>query len=92
MRALPASFAPYGWAPSTEELARRAELDPVQIVRFDGNVPPQPPPSARPGTIARALADVNAYAHGGYPALLDAIAATRASSRSRSCSARARTT
>jgi histidinol-phosphate/aromatic aminotransferase/cobyric acid decarboxylase-like protein/imidazoleglycerol phosphate dehydratase HisB len=74
MRALPATFAAYAWAPSTDELARRAELDPIQIVRFDGNVPPQPPPSARPGTIARALADVNAYAHGGYPALVDAIA------------------
>ena len=38
MRALAAEFTPYAWAPSTEELARRAGLDPVEIVRFDGNV------------------------------------------------------
>ena len=37
MRPLPAGFAAYGWAPSTEELARRTGLEPVQIVRFDGN-------------------------------------------------------
>ena len=74
MRALPAEFAQYRWATSTAELARRTGLDPVQIVRFDGNVPAQPHPSARPGAIARALADVNEYAHGGYPELLRAIA------------------
>ena len=39
MRTLPAAFAAYKWAPSTEELARRVGLDPVDIVRFDGNVP-----------------------------------------------------
>ncbi len=74
MRALSRDFAEYRWAPSTEELARRVELDPSQIVRFDGNVPAQPSPSARPGAVAAALADVNAYAHGGYPALVAAIA------------------
>jgi histidinol-phosphate/aromatic aminotransferase/cobyric acid decarboxylase-like protein/imidazoleglycerol phosphate dehydratase HisB len=74
MRPLGASFTPYEWAPSTEELARRTGLDPLEIVRFDGNVPAQPHPSARAGTIAGALADVNAYAHGGYPRLLAAIA------------------
>jgi len=42
VRALAQEFAPYAWAPSTEELARRAGLDPVEIVRFDGNVPPVP--------------------------------------------------
>jgi imidazoleglycerol-phosphate dehydratase/histidinol-phosphatase len=74
MRTLPAGFTAYGWAPSTEELARRVGLDPVEIVRFDGNVPAAPPPTARPGAIARALADVNTYAHGGYPQLIAAIA------------------
>lgn len=74
MRTLPAAFAPYKWAPSTDELARRAGLDPVQIIRFDGNVPAQPPASARPGTIAAALANVNEYAHGGYPALVREVA------------------
>jgi histidinol-phosphate/aromatic aminotransferase/cobyric acid decarboxylase-like protein/imidazoleglycerol phosphate dehydratase HisB len=74
MKTLPAEFTAYSWALSTAELARRTGLDPVQIIRFDGNVPALPHPSARPGTIARALADVNEYAHGGYPELLRAIA------------------
>ena len=47
MRPLPPGFRPYEWAPSTDELARRAGLDPVEIVRFDGNVPPLPLPSWR---------------------------------------------
>jgi imidazoleglycerol-phosphate dehydratase/histidinol-phosphatase len=74
MRTLPATFAPYAWAPSTVELARATGLDPLEIVRFDGNVPSQPPPSARPGAVAGALAEVNAYAHGGHVALVRAIA------------------
>ena len=74
MKTLTDSFAPYRWAPSTGEQAARAGLDPVQIVRFDGNVPARPPASARAGTVAAALADVNEYAHGGYPGLVRAIA------------------
>ena len=76
MRALSEAFAAYRWAPSTEVLARQAELDPLQIVRFDGNVPAQPPSVARPGTIAAALAEVNGYAHGGFGALVAAIASS----------------
>jgi histidinol-phosphate/aromatic aminotransferase/cobyric acid decarboxylase-like protein len=74
VRALAQEFAPYAWAPSTEELARRAGLDPVEIVRFDGNVPPVPLVSSRPGALAAALAEVNTYPHGGYTALEAAIA------------------
>jgi histidinol-phosphate aminotransferase len=74
MKTLPAEFKAYSWAPSTEELARRVGLDPVEIMRFDGNVPATPPAAARPGTIARILADANLYAHGGYPELTRAIA------------------
>ena len=74
MRSLAPAFRPYEWAPSTAELARRTGLDPLEIVRFDANVPAQPPASARPATLAGALADVNTYAHGGYPSLLAAIA------------------
>ena len=74
MRALGAGFQVYGWAPSTDELARRAGLDPVQIVRFDGNVPPLPLPSSRPAAIASELARVNEYPHGGYPRIHAAIA------------------
>ncbi|MFL5912899.1 MAG: aminotransferase class I/II-fold pyridoxal phosphate-dependent enzyme [Gaiellaceae bacterium] len=74
MRALGAGFTTYGWAPSTEELARRAGLDPVEIMRFDGNVPPLPLPTSRPAAIAAALARVNEYPHGGYPHIHEAIA------------------
>jgi histidinol-phosphate/aromatic aminotransferase/cobyric acid decarboxylase-like protein/imidazoleglycerol phosphate dehydratase HisB len=74
MRALPTGFQAYKWAPSTEWIARYAEVDPVQVVRFDGNVAPVPPSSARPGTIAHALAEVNTYPHGGYGPLVPAMA------------------
>jgi histidinol-phosphate/aromatic aminotransferase/cobyric acid decarboxylase-like protein/imidazoleglycerol phosphate dehydratase HisB len=75
MTSLPAGFRAYSWAPSTEELARRAGLDVLEIVRFDGNVPPLPLPSSRPGAIAAALAEVNTYPHGGYPRIHEEIAA-----------------
>jgi imidazoleglycerol-phosphate dehydratase / histidinol-phosphatase len=75
MRTLAEPFTPYGWAPSTEELARRAGLDPVEILRFDGNVPPLPLPSSRPAAVAAELARVNEYPHGGYPHIHEAIAA-----------------
>jgi histidinol-phosphate/aromatic aminotransferase/cobyric acid decarboxylase-like protein/imidazoleglycerol phosphate dehydratase HisB len=60
---------------STAEIARRAGLDPVEVLRFDGNVPARPLPSSRPGTVARSLAEINTYPHGGYPQLVDSIAA-----------------
>ena len=74
MRPLPPEFASYTWAPSTVALAAEVGLDPVEIVRFDGNVPAAPSPTARPGAIAAALAGTNEYAHGGFPELVDAIA------------------
>jgi len=75
VRTLAQEFEPYGWAPSTTELAGLAGIQPTEVVRYDGNVPPQPPPSARPGTIAGTLAEINTYPHGGYPGLERAIAA-----------------
>jgi histidinol-phosphate/aromatic aminotransferase/cobyric acid decarboxylase-like protein len=74
MRTLPPTFAPYRWAPSTADLARKAGLDASEIVRFDGNVPPWPLPTSVPGTLAGTLARVNEYPHGGYTELVDAIA------------------
>jgi histidinol-phosphate/aromatic aminotransferase/cobyric acid decarboxylase-like protein/imidazoleglycerol phosphate dehydratase HisB len=74
MRALPETFSEYIWAPSTAEIARSVELDPIQILRFDGNVPAQPSRFARPGAIAGALAEVNTYAHGGFSELVQGIA------------------
>jgi histidinol-phosphate aminotransferase len=74
VRALPPSFTPYGWAMSTAEAARIAGIEPGQVLRFDGNTPPTPPPYARVETVAAALDEVQRYPHGGFPALLDAIA------------------
>ena len=59
MKTLPATFTPYKWAPSTADIAGRLGLDPIDIVRFDGNVPPSPRPSARPANVVGALARVN---------------------------------
>ncbi|HEY5302686.1 MAG TPA: aminotransferase class I/II-fold pyridoxal phosphate-dependent enzyme [Acidimicrobiales bacterium] len=65
----------YTWPPSNEELAARVGLRADQILRFDGNTPAAPPPSARPAALAMALADVNEYDRGRYQALRQAIAA-----------------
>lgn len=51
-----------------------AGIEPREVLRFDGNVPPNAPPYARPEMIAGALAEINRYPHGGFPALEDAIA------------------
>lgn len=74
MRGLPAAFRPYGWALSTAEIARIAGIEVTDVLRFDGNTPPQPPPYARPEVVADALEQIHRYPHGGFPALLDAIA------------------
>jgi histidinol-phosphate/aromatic aminotransferase/cobyric acid decarboxylase-like protein/imidazoleglycerol phosphate dehydratase HisB len=74
MRALSPDFKAYGWAASTAEIARLAGVDPFQVLRYDGNVPPAPLPSSRPGALAGKLAEINEYPHGGYGALVPAIA------------------
>jgi len=74
VRPLSAQFRPYGWALSSVEIARRAGIAPEDVLRFDGNTPPEPPPTARPETIAGALDRIQAYRHGGFPELLRAIA------------------
>ena len=74
MKPLAAAFRPYQWAPTTLDLARRAGIDPVELIRFDGNVPPLPLPSSRPATVAAALARVNEYPRAFYTILTDAIA------------------
>jgi histidinol-phosphate aminotransferase len=75
MRPLSPQFTPYGWALSTAEIARSAGIAPERVLRFDGNTQPDPPPWARPETVAAALARIQSYRHGGFPELLDAIAA-----------------
>jgi histidinol-phosphate/aromatic aminotransferase/cobyric acid decarboxylase-like protein/imidazoleglycerol phosphate dehydratase HisB len=74
LRPISSEFSPYGWASSTAEIARLAGVHPFEVLRFDGNVPADPPPSARPGAVAGALAEVNTYPHGGYGPLVPAIA------------------
>ncbi len=74
MRALPADFRPYAWAPSTAEAARVAGIAPGDVLRFDGNTSPAQPSSVRPEALAGALATIHTYAHGGHPELLRAIA------------------
>jgi histidinol-phosphate/aromatic aminotransferase/cobyric acid decarboxylase-like protein/imidazoleglycerol phosphate dehydratase HisB len=74
MRALAQEFRPYTWALPTDEVAALAGIDAAQVIRFDQNTSPQPLPSSRPGTIARALAGINNYPPGGYKELHRAIA------------------
>ena len=74
MRALAPGFAPYAWAPPTDEVARLAGIDPSQVLRFDQNTPSLPLPSTRPGAIAGPLARVSGYPAGGYRTLRRAIA------------------
>jgi histidinol-phosphate/aromatic aminotransferase/cobyric acid decarboxylase-like protein/imidazoleglycerol phosphate dehydratase HisB len=64
----------YVWPPGSEEIAQRYRLDPLQVIRFDGNTPASPSPYARPATVARALAQINDYDRGRYPKLREAIA------------------
>jgi imidazoleglycerol-phosphate dehydratase/histidinol-phosphatase len=74
MRTLSEQFTGYGWAPSTADIARLAGIDPIEVVRFDGNVAAAPLPSSRPGALAGALARVHTYPHGGYTELVPALA------------------
>jgi histidinol-phosphate aminotransferase len=74
VRPLSPQFRPYTWALSAAEIAQRAGIAPEDVLRFDGNTPPDPPPTARPETIAAALERIQSYKHGGFPELLRAIA------------------
>jgi histidinol-phosphate aminotransferase len=74
LRPVSPQFRSFPWAISTVEAARLAELEPRDVLRFDGNTLPRAPGCARPEAIASALAGINAYAHGGHPELLRAIA------------------
>jgi histidinol-phosphate aminotransferase len=74
VRPLSPQFRPYGWALSTGDVARLAGVRPEDVLRFDGNTPPDPPATARAETVAAALERINGYRHGGFPELLQAIA------------------
>jgi histidinol-phosphate aminotransferase/imidazoleglycerol-phosphate dehydratase/histidinol-phosphatase len=70
----PEALTSYQWPPSNEVIAEKVGLDARAIIRFDGNVAATPPASARPGALARALADVNEYDRSRYLPLRAAIA------------------
>ena len=70
----PTALDAYQWPPSNDAIAALVGVDPRSIVRFDGNVAPTPPASARPAALARALADINEYDRGRYEPLREAIA------------------
>src|SRR6478752_8348077 len=74
MRPLSPQFRPYGWALSARDIAARAGIAHEDVLRFDGNTPPEPPPTARAETIASALERIQSYRHGGFPELVQAIA------------------
>jgi histidinol-phosphate aminotransferase len=61
-------------APSTEEISRRTGVPVSEILRFDGNTPPQLLPSTRAEVLAEELARLHTYPHGGYPRLEEAVA------------------
>lgn len=72
-RALPEGFAPYVWAATAEEVAARRGLDPVQVLRFDANVPPLPGVPQVP--LFESFARLNEYPEGTYRELREAAAA-----------------
>ena len=71
----PQPLEAYQWPLSNERIAASIGVDARRIIRFDGNVAPAPPASARPAAIAAALAEVNEYDRGRYEPLRSAIAA-----------------
>ena len=73
MRSLTGTIESYD-APSTDEIARRVDLRPEQIIRFDGNTSPHALPSTRAEALTEELGRINTYPHGGYPELERAIA------------------
>lgn len=76
--ARPATLAiePYVWEAANHEVAARYGLDPAQVVRFDTNTSPLPPPCLE-GVLDRVRAEpqVNEYFDGSYAALGQALAA-----------------
>ena len=72
--AKPETLESYSWPPSNESIGEQVGVKPSAILRFDGNVAPAPPATARPAALAKALADVNEYDRGRYESLRQNIA------------------
>jgi histidinol-phosphate aminotransferase len=74
MRAQPVTegFAPYVWAQSSAEIARRRGLLPEQVIRYDQNTPATPGIPQVP--LGESLAGLNDYPDGTYRELREAAA------------------
>jgi histidinol-phosphate aminotransferase len=70
---LPEGFAPYVWAQSSAEIARRHGLDPARVIRYDQNTPALPGMPQVP--FDECLAALNDYPDGTYRELRAAAAA-----------------
>jgi len=70
---LPEAYTPYAWAATVAEVAARHGLDPVQVLKFDQNVPPLPGVAQVP--LAESFATLNQYPPGAYRDLREAAAA-----------------
>lgn len=66
----PAEFTPYRWATPLAEIARRYGLQPAEILRFDGNVPPLP--GVPQIALSESFARLNEYPEGSYRDLREA--------------------
>lgn len=69
-RERPPEFTPYRWATPLAEVARRHGLQPAQILRFDGNVPPLP--GVPQISLSESFARLNEYPEGSYRELREA--------------------
>lgn len=69
------AIEPYAWEAANQEIAARYGLEPAQIVRYDTNTAPLPPPCLD-AVLDRARAEpwVNEYFDGSYAALAAALA------------------
>jgi histidinol-phosphate aminotransferase len=64
----------YEWEPATRDVAARAGVDPAQVIRFDQNTAPFPPPWAAEEA-ALAAFGINEYPDADYLPLRTAVAA-----------------
>lgn len=63
----------YVWEPSTDQIARRAGIDPARVVRFDTNTSPFSPPWAEAQAARGARAGLNEYPPADYADLVEAV-------------------
>ena len=75
-RAATLALEPYVWEPASHTIAARYGLQPAQVVRYDTNTAPLPPPCYE-AVLARAAAEpaINEYFDGSYETLREALAA-----------------